>query len=100
MGQHPHERYRLWSLSLTENYCNNQNRNASYYEASTNSYKLSDTYVAPGSGVATATAKSLTLPMADTDQAKNPYLKPDADGNITTKSYEFGEREVIVDELF
>lgn len=82
------------------NYCNNQNRNASYYEASTNSYKLSDTYVAPGSGVVVATAKNLTLPMADTDQAKNPYLKPDADGNITTKSYEFGEREVKVEEIF
>ena len=82
------------------NYVNNQNRNASYYEASTNSYKLSDTYVAPGSGVATATAEDLILPMADTDQAKNPYLKPDANGEITTKSYEFGEREVKVEELF
>ena len=38
--------------------------------------------------------------MADTAQAKTPYLKTDADGNITTKSNEFGEREVIVDELF
>lgn len=82
------------------NYCNNQNRNASYYESSTQTYKLSDTYVAPGSGVAVATAKNLTLPMADTDQAKNPYLKPDSEGNITTASYEFGEREVNVEELF
>lgn len=82
------------------NYVNNQNRNASYYEASTNSYKLSDTYVAPGSGVSPATAEKLTLPMADTDQSKNPYLKPDSDGNITTKSFEFGEREVTVEELF
>ena len=82
------------------NYVNNQNRNASYYEASTNTYKLSDTYVAPGSGVATATAEDLILPMADTDQAKNPYLKPDANGEITTKSYEFGEREVKVEEIF
>ena len=82
------------------NYVNNQNRNASYYEASTNTYKLSDTYVAPGSGVATATAEDLILPMADTDQPKNPYLKPDANGEITTKSYEFGEREVKVEEIF
>ena len=82
------------------NYVNNQNRNASYYEASTNSYKLSDTYVAPGSGVSVATAEKLILPMADTDQAKNPYLKPDANGNITTESYEFGEREVKVEESF
>ena len=82
------------------NYVNNQNRNASYYESSTQTYKLSDTYVAPGPSVATATAKSLTLPMADTDQAKNPYLKTDANGNITTVKYEFGEREVKVEELF
>ena len=82
------------------NYVNNQNRNASYYESSTQTYKLSDTYVAPGPSVATATAKNLTLPMADTDQAKNPYLKTDANGNITTVKYEFGEREVKVEELF
>ena len=82
------------------NYVNSQNRNASYYEASTHSYKLSDTYVAPGSGVAVATAKNLILPMADTDQAKNPYLKTDSNGNITTVRYEFGEREVKVEEIF
>ena len=50
--------------------------------------------------MATATAEDLILPMADTDQAKNPYLKPDANGEITTKSYEFGEREVKVEEIF
>ena len=82
------------------NYVNSQNRNASYYEASTHSYKLCDTYVAPGSGVAVATAKNLILPMADTDQAKNPYLKTDSNGNITTVRYEFGEREVKVEEIF
>ena len=82
------------------NYVNNQNRNASYYESSTHTYKLSDTYVAPGAGVATATAKSLTLPMADTDQTKNPYLKTDTNGNISTQPYVFGEREIDQATLF
>lgn len=82
------------------NYLNNQNRNASYYESSTHSYKLSDSYVAPGSGVATADKSDLVLPMADTDQTKNPYLKTDANGNITTEAYTFGEREVDEATLF
>ena len=82
------------------NYVNNQNRNASYYESSTHTYKLSDTYKAPGTGVATATAKSLTLPMADTDQTKNPNLKTDSDGNITTTRYNFGDRSVAHATLF
>lgn len=82
------------------NYLNNQNRNASYFESSTSTYKLSDNYVAPGNGVATATAKSLILPMADTDQTKNPNLKTDADGNISTTPYVFGEREVDEATLF
>ena len=82
------------------NYVNNQNRNASYYDSSTCTYYLPDDYEAPGSGVATATASSLTLPMADTDQTKNPYLKTDSDGNITTESYVFGDREVSVDDLY
>ena len=82
------------------NYVNNQNRNASYYESSTHEYKLSDEYVAPGSGVATATAKSLTLPMADTDQTKSPNLKTDSDGNIKTEKYTFGDREVSHSTLF
>lgn len=82
------------------NYVNNQNRNASYYESSTHEYKLSESYVAPGASVSLATAKNLTLPIADTDQTKNPMLKPDADGNITTVTWEFGEREVTDEELF
>ena len=82
------------------NYVNNQNRNASYYESSTNTYKLSKEYAAPGAGVATATAKSLTLPMADTDQTKNPNLKTDSNGDIKTVKYEFGEREVDEATLF
>ncbi len=82
------------------NYLNNQNRNASYFEASTNSYVLSDNYVAPGPDVDIATAADLTLPMSDTDQTKNPMLKPDSNGNITTQAYTFGAREVEESSLF
>lgn len=82
------------------NYLNNQNRNASYYESSTHTYKISDDYVAPGPDVDIATASDLTLPMADVDQTKNPYLKPDSDGNISTTPYEFGDREVDEQALF
>ena len=82
------------------NYVNNQFRNASYYEESTHEYKLSDTYTAPGPSVSIATAASLTLPMPDTDQTKNPLLKPDSNGNIETVVYEFGEREVSDSDLF
>ena len=82
------------------NYVNNQFRNASYYEESTHEYKLSDTYTAPGPSVSIATAASLTLPVPDTDQTKNPLLKPDSNGNIETVVYEFGEREVSDSDLF
>ncbi len=81
------------------NYCNNQHRNASYYTSSTHEYKLPDDYTKPAS-VSTATAKHLTLPMADTDQTKNPNLKTDANGNINTVAYTFGDREVSHDALF
>ena len=55
------------------NYLNNQQRNASYYDASTHEYKLSDTY---------------------------PLLKTDVNGQITTEAYTFGDREVTDDQLF
>ena len=82
------------------NYVNNQFRNASYFESSTHTYKLSDNYTAPGPSVAVATASNLTLPIADTDQTKNPLLKPDTNGNINTVAYTFGEREVTDADLF
>lgn len=82
------------------NYVNNQNRNASYYSSSTHEYKLSDSYVAPGANVATATASKLILPMSNSDQTKNPYLKSDDSGNISTVAYEFGDREVDESTLF
>lgn len=83
------------------NYMNKQQRNASYdYEESTGVYEISEDYVEPGTGVATATVNSLKLPVSDTDQSKNPYLKPDASGKLNTVSYEFGEREVSANDLF
>ena len=82
------------------NYVNNQYRNASYFKKSTHEYVLSEDYTAPGPSVATATAKNLTLPIADTDQTKNPLLKPDGNGNITTVAYQFGNREVEDTDLF
>ena len=82
------------------NYVNHQHRNASYYKSATHEYVLSEDYAEPGPSVATATAKNLTLPIADTDQTKNPLLKPDASGNITTVAYQFGDREVQDTDLF
>lgn len=82
------------------NYLNNQQRNASYYESSTHEYKLSDTYTSPGPSVDIATASDLLLPMSATDQTKNPLLKTDVNGQITTQPYTFGEREVTDEQLF
>lgn len=82
------------------NYVNHQHRNASYYKSATHEYVLSEDYAEPGPSVATATAKNLTLPIADTDQTKNPLLKPDASGNIATVVYQFGDREVQDTDLF
>ena len=94
------ERRGYYQQQEVVNYVNNQFRNASYYEESTHEYKLSDTYTAPGPSVSIATAASLTLPMPDTDQTKNPLLKPDSNGNVETVVYEFGEREVSDSDLF
>ena len=83
------------------NYMNHQQRNASYeYQTESGVYEISPDYVEPGYGVATATANSLILPMSDTDQSKNPYLKPDTGGNLQTVAYEFGEKEVSEEDLF
>jgi hypothetical protein len=83
------------------NYLNNQSRNASYdYNTESGVYEISSDNVAPGKGVATATVNSLTLPIADTDQNKNAYLKTDSNGDIATVAYEFGEKEVTASDLF
>jgi len=77
------------------NYLNNQQRNASYYTASTHTYELDKDYAAPGPSVSLATASSLVLPIADADQTKNPYLK-----TSDNESWVFEEREVTDDQLF
>jgi hypothetical protein len=83
------------------NYLNNQNRNAGYsYDTDTGKYEISSSYVAPGKGVATATAKSFILPVPDVDQNANDYLKSNADGELNTIPYEFGEKEVTAEELY
>jgi hypothetical protein len=83
------------------NYMNNQNRNAGYsYDTDTGKYEISASYVAPGNGVATATAKSFILPVSDVDQNSNYYLKSNADGELDTVPYEFGEKEVTAEELY
>jgi hypothetical protein len=83
------------------NYLNNQSRNAGYsYNTETGQYEISSSYVAPGSGVATATVSSLTLPVSDTDQNKNAYLKTNSNGEISTVAYEFGEKEVTASDLY
>lgn len=83
------------------NYLNNQSRNAGYsYNSETGEYEISSSYVAPGKGVATATVNSLTLPISDTDQNKNGYLKSNSNGEISTVAYSFGDKEVTASELF
>ena len=80
---------------------NNQNRNAPYNrDEDTGVYEISESYVAPGAGVATATEKSLTLPISDVDQNKNHYLKSNSNGVIETVSYDFGDREVNPESLY
>lgn len=87
------------------NYVNSQHRNATYFSSSTNTYELSDSWTYPGPSVSVATAINLTLPMDDTDQTKNPNLKP-ISANVeqirqyATQPISFGQREVNVDELF
>ncbi len=83
------------------NYLNNQNRNAGYsYSSEVGEYEISESYVAPGKGVAIATAKSLTLPVSDVDQNKNHYLKSNTAGELETVAYAFGEKEVVTEDLY
>ena len=83
------------------NYLNNQNRNAGYsYNSEIGEYEISSSYEAPGKGVATATVRSLTLPVSDVDQNKNHYLKSNSNGELDTVAYEFGEKEVVAEDLY
>ena len=83
------------------NYLNNQNRNAGYsYDSELGAYEISASYVAPGKGVAIATSKSLTLPVSDVDQNKNFYLKSNANGELDTVDYSFGDKEVNTEDLY
>ena len=86
---------------------NNQQRNASFGEKNdtytleeTEGYCLNKEYAAPGTGVSLATPANLVLPIPDSDQGKNPNLKPiDAERHLNTVPYSFGEREVNINDI-
>lgn len=74
------------------NYLNNQDRNAGYEWDETEESQYAMT--SEGTGVATATAANLNLPISDVDRGRNPLL------NSEPVVYEFGEKEVTVSDLF
>lgn len=73
------------------NYLNNQDRNASYEWDEAEACQYAKTSDNP---VQTATAAHLTLPVSDVDRGRNPMLNDDP------VAYEFGEREVDINNLF
>ena len=74
------------------NYLNTQERNAGYEWDQSEACQYAKT--SDGTGVATATAYHLTLPLSDVDLARNPKLSEEP------VAYEFGEREVLHSDLF
>ena len=83
------------------NNLNNKSRNAPYRSnEDTGVYEISESYVAPGAGVATATERRMTLTISEVDQNKNHYLKTNSNGVIETVAYEFGDKEVNTDTLY
>ena len=74
------------------NYLNAQERNAGYEWDENEPCQYAKT--SDGTGVSTATAAHLTLPMSDVDLARNPKL---AEAPV---AYEFGEKEVSVNEHY
>lgn len=74
------------------NYLNSQERNAGYEWDQNEVCQYAKT--SDGTGVSTATAYHLYLPLSDVDLARNPMLSQDP------VPYDFGEREVLHSELF
>ena len=74
------------------NYLNSQERNAGYEWDESEPCQYAKT--SDGTGVSTATAAHLTLPLSDVDLGRNPKL------NEAPVAYEFGEREVDEATLF
>ncbi|MDR0893084.1 MAG: RagB/SusD family nutrient uptake outer membrane protein [Mediterranea sp.] len=74
------------------NYLNHQDRNADYEWDETEPCQYAMTN--EGTGVSTATAANLLLPISDVDRGRNPLL-----GGAPV-AYEFGEREVSEQDLF
>ena len=74
------------------NYLNSQERNAGYEWDESEPCQYAKT--SEGTGVTTATAAHLTLPLSDVDLARNPLL------NEAPVVYEFGPREIETSTLF
>lgn len=74
------------------NYLNHQDRHCSYEYNEAEACKYEKTVDA--TDVATATVASLVFPLSDVDLGRNPRLSEEP------VAYEFGEREVLVTDLF
>jgi hypothetical protein len=74
------------------NYLNHQDRNAGYEWDETEDCQYAKT--SDATDVSTATTSHLVLPVSDVDRGRNPKL------NDTPVAYEFGEREVTVQQLY
>lgn len=81
------------------NYLNSQNRNASYFDNATKTYKLSDSYVAP------VLMSTLPQPRISSFRCRIPIRRRTRTSNLmpaetSPRSFEFGEREVDEQSLF
>ncbi len=81
-----------YQQSEVVNYLNHQDRNASYEWDESEDCQYAKT--ADADDVSTATVAHLTLPISDVDRGRNPLLGKDP------VVYEFGPREINVNDLF
>lgn len=81
-----------YQRSEVVNYLNHQDRNASYEWDESEDCQYAKT--ADAEDVSTATVAHLTLPISDVDRGRNPLLGKDP------VAYEFGPREINVNDLF
>ena len=81
-----------YQQSEVVNYLNHQDRNASYAWDESEDCQYAKT--ADADDVSTATVAHLTLPISDVDRGRNPLLGKDP------VVYEFGPREINVNDLF
>lgn len=81
-----------YQQSEVVNYLNHQDRNASYEWDESEDCQYAKT--ADADDVSTATVAHLTLPISDVDRGRNPLL------GKAPVAYEFGPREINVNDLF